>query len=420
VIEAAKGAAAAVPARWREPAYLAAIAVAGAVLVVARRPQVLITPEFRVEDGQTFFLGTYFGSPLDGVLRSYEGYLHVVPRLIALLERVPPIQFAPLVANVAAIAITVAVASYLASRRLAAIIPSRRTRLALAGLVVVAPGAAELIGSMTYVQWFLDVFLIAAALAPEPSSRPARAAEIGAMALAALSGAASLFIAPLHVAAAFANRGRWRMATASVTTVGAAVQLVTLLNSTRESPGRGNLIDAVAVVVQRSLVEPVLGARIAVLVSPAPAIEAVAAVIAMCLVVAARELPRRGLFLLGYVWAAALAAALVGSINTYQKLLSPVAGQHYFYIPGLIIGTVVILAVAHRPRRPSVLLAALLVVGIVADFWIRPLPTHDWPANSACIGGVDPCRVPVEPVSSWTIHWPGSGGQYNQNRVFQP
>ncbi|HYK96125.1 MAG TPA: hypothetical protein VE011_09710 [Candidatus Dormibacteraeota bacterium] len=387
------------------------------MLLVARRPQILLTPEFRVEDGQTFFLGTYFGSPLDGVLRPYEGYLHVVPRLIALLERVPPIQFAPLVANLAAIAIAVAVACYLASGRLAAIIPNQRTRLALAALVIVAPGTAELIGSMTYAQWFLDVFLIAAAIAPEPSSRQRRVIELCALALAAMSGLASLFIAPLHVAAAVANRSRWRVATASITTIAAAVQLTLLLTSTREPHGGGTLYDATGVVAVRAVVEPILGARITTLIATPPVIAVVAVVIAGLLVFAVRDLPRRWLFVLGYVWVASVAAVLEGSINTYHTLLGPVAGEHYFYVPGLIVGAVVVLAIAHRRRAAAVALAALLVVGVVADFWIRPLNTHDWPARSACIGGVDPCLVPVEPVSVWTIRWPGQGGQYSQTRA---
>jgi hypothetical protein len=86
---------------------------------------------------------------MDGVLRPYEGYLHVVPRLTALLERVVPISSAPLVANVAAVGIAVAVAGYVASGRLALVVPDSRVRLALGALVLFLPGAAELQGSIT-------------------------------------------------------------------------------------------------------------------------------------------------------------------------------------------------------------------------------------------------------------------------------
>jgi hypothetical protein len=401
--------------------YVPFAVVAGTLLYVIRRPQILTRAEFRVEDGQTFFLGTFFGSPIEGILRPYQGSVHVVPRLVALLERAVPIASAPLVANVAAVAIAVGVAAYVASSRLASAIPDRRLRLALGALVLFVPGVAEVHGSMTFVQWYLAVFLVAAAVASEPGTRRGRVAELSALALAGLTGPAVLLIAPVHVVAAGIRQQRWRTETAVVTCIVAVAQLIVLAVSTREAPGGGSLQDAAIVVVVRGLVEPILGARITGAIVDSQALLIVVTIgVVGCLIVLASGLPRLWLILLGYLWLAAIAATLVGSINRYATMLDPAVAQRYFFFPGLVIGAVILTALAHRRGLVQAFVATVLVIGIVADFRLARLPTHDWAVRSACIGGAEPCRVPVQPASGWTIRWPGPDGPYNQNRVYEP
>ena len=404
--------------RW---GYLAVFVVVGTALYVARRPQALTSAEFRLEDGQTFFIGAFFGSPIESVLRPYAGYLHVLPRLVALLERAVPIAMAPLVANAAAVVVAVGVAGYIASGRLSAAIPNRALRLALGALVLLVPGVGEIHGSITFSIWYLGVFLVAAAVASEPVTLRGRAAELAALVVAGLTGPAVLLFAPVHVVGALYRRTRWRTATAIATCATAAVQLILLVVSVRAHAGGGPVSRAAVVAVLRGLVEPILGARITGdLVEVRLLALAVAAAILIGLAIVAWRLDRRWLAALGYLWLISVAASLVASTNRYASLLEPLVGQRYFFFPGLVVGAAILVGLAHRRGPVEVVLAIALGVGVISDYQLPPLPTYDWATRSQCIGGPEPCRVPVETPATWTIHWPGPNGPYRQVRHFDP
>ena len=120
--------------------WLAFVLLAIAI-VVLRRPESLTNAAFFYEDGQVFYIGAFFGSPLDQLTRQYEGYLHLIPRLVAMLERLVPPASAPLIGNAIALLVVVGVAAYIASGRLENVIPGRRTRVLLAIVFLLLPGA---------------------------------------------------------------------------------------------------------------------------------------------------------------------------------------------------------------------------------------------------------------------------------------
>ena len=79
-----------------------------------------------------------------------------------------------------------------------------------------------------------------------------------------------------------------------------------------------------------------------------------------------------------------------------------------FGIAMIVAITITSIAVGGRwQRRAGLVLAMLLSVGIIWDFRILVPPTLGWADNSACIGGPDPCLVPVYPGGDWDIRWPG-------------
>jgi hypothetical protein len=59
------------------------------------------------------------------------------------------------------------------------------------------------------------------------------------------------------------------------------------------------------------------------------------------------------------------------------------------------------------PKVAGIVLGVLLIVGVVWDFQIPAPPTQGWAQRSACIGGADPCVVPVFPGGDWDLRWPG-------------
>lgn len=146
----------------------ASIVIAGVVVATCRA----ITPfswGLWAEDGAVFLGDAWRG---DGaLLASYAGYLHVVPRLLALGLSPLPVAWAAAGTTFAAIAIAAA-CSYFCVRRLQTVLTRNWTRCTLAGFIVASPAAlGEVVGNLANLHWVLT---LAAVLALWMPSRLAR------------------------------------------------------------------------------------------------------------------------------------------------------------------------------------------------------------------------------------------------------
>ncbi len=93
-----------------------------------------------------------------------------------------------------------------------------------------------------------------------------------------------------------------------------------------------------------------------------------------------------------------------------SSLLAGWGGSRYFLFGVAAVMAIVIVSVAmggRWQRMAGMALGILLVTGVVWDFRIEAPPTLGWAENSACMGGADPCLVPVYPGGDWDIRWPG-------------
>ena len=413
---------------WAPWARHLAIFATSFAVVLLRRPETLTRAEFWNEDGQVFYVGSFFGSAFEQLMRSYAGYLHAVPRLVAWLERLVDVSMAPLVGNAIALLVVAGIATWIASDRLANVLPSRAARLTLAVLLILLPGSWETLGSITLVQFYLGTFLVVASLADgAPRARWAQVVEIGAIALAALTGPISILLATLYLGRAWINRDRWAMTTAAVVVGCALLQLDAIALGTR-SPEIPMLAGAAALLLARAWSTVIgdfwLGG--AIQAQPGIVIVLVAtAVLAGLAILASTRLIMRIRLTIAYVAAASVAAALTGDVATFPE--SSFLGSRYFVIPTFLVALGLVAWAGSRPSAAprlarsrdlaglaGVALGGLFVLGIVGDFSLPRHATHDWALRSQCIGGPAPCDVPVEYPNAWTIHWPGSGGPYVQ------
>jgi Ca2+/Na+ antiporter len=413
---------------WAPWARHLAVFATGFAVLILRRPETLTRAEFWNEDGQVFYVGSFFGSPLEQLTRSYAGYLHAVPRLVAWLERLVDVSIAPLVGNAIALLIVAGIATWIASERLANILPSRAARLALAALLLLMPGHWESLGSITLVQFYLGIFLILASLADAaPRPRWAQAAELAALALAGLSGPFSVLFLPLYLGRAWLRRDRWATTTAAFVGACAVLQLVAIALGTR-SPEIPTIAGAAALLLARGWAT-VIGdwwLRAAIQAQPGISLVLVAtAALAAAALAAATRLSTRIRLTIAYAAAASVAAALTGDVATFPE--SSFLGSRYFLIPTFLVALGLVAWAGSRPTTtPSgarsrdfaglagIAITGLYMFGIVGDFSLPGHETHDWAVRSQCIGGPAPCDVPVEFPNAWTIHWPGSAGPYVQ------
>jgi hypothetical protein len=397
--------------------------LAGACLIlVARRPETVFRAEFSNDDGQVFYLAPFFADPIQVILREWGGYLVVVPRVISIaLRTVPPI-LAPALANSLSLLVVAGIAALMASDRLELVIPSRPLRWALAIGLLLIPGSFETLGTITNLQWYLAIGLALMSLATSPTTRLIAVIDSVFVLLASLTGPFSILLAPLFWLRALERRDRFSNWLAALITMAAMVQVSIVLGAGGRHPDPFPLLDVLAYRVVDTLL---LGSLWTLLLTRLGVPDLVAAVgttilaAALIVVTLTSVLNRAGLKLL-IATSAIFAAGLIVLQGGYHDLLeSPYIEARYFLIPGAFVISVVIVGAMSgrgRPRIVAAFLGLIMTLAIVGDFRLPAHPSLDWATTSACIGSPTPCSIPVDPVVRWTIHWPGTGGQYEQPR----
>jgi hypothetical protein len=178
------------------------------------------------EDGAVFLEGALNNKLPAPLFDSYNGYLHLVPRAIAELTVLFPLESAPLVMSLAA-SLTVAALSLLVYRASASWLPSPYLRAALAFAFVLLPVAtgSEAGASAAYVGWYWLYACFWVLVAP-PSGRAWLALASGVALLTALTTPLAVVLVPVAVAAAALRRDRHSVAVAGALAAGLAVQAV--------------------------------------------------------------------------------------------------------------------------------------------------------------------------------------------------
>ena len=130
------------------------------IFLAAKSPDALTNPQFWAEDG-TIFFQQQFEHVLPQLLVPYAGYLHLIPRLIAYLANALPYKDAPLFYNLSALLIDTGALLYFC----------RKSKFLAHGWIPVlvfmfSPSSGEIFGSLTNVQWFVQLALFAAVIFP--------------------------------------------------------------------------------------------------------------------------------------------------------------------------------------------------------------------------------------------------------------
>jgi hypothetical protein len=376
------------------------------VILVLRYPTALFAAEFMWEDGAVFYLGGFDG--LASLVRPWQGYLHVAARAVALPATLVVPSWAPLLTNLVTMLVTAGVAAFIAGDRLRTAIPDRRLRVALAVGFVLMPAAHDLSWHLVYLQWSLAFFLLARVLADEPAPRWVWL-DRAAVAIASLTGPFSILFAPLYL-----WQRRRLGSTAGIVIGGAIVQLAYLVTSPRAPAGEATFSEAISVLATRLLVEPLLGYQVTSRLGEAgiPLIVGGAFVllVATLLVIAGSAMPRQTRVVLVYAAVVVAVAGIVRSAEPAANMLGGWGGGRYFLFGiGAVVATVIASVAIGGPwqRRAGLVLGALLLVGVVRDFFVLAPATLGWAESSACVGGPDPCVVPVFPGDYWDLRWPG-------------
>lgn len=389
---------------WIEcPPWWLVVLVCGAILVV-RKFDVVVNPQFWGEDGPNFYrdaiLSGWRAFPI-----VYASYLHAVPRVVGALASVFHPRWAPTVFVTCAFALTL----YVALRTQSGRSPLPRN-LAVAAAVVCIPDGFEVLLNITNLQWVIVSGLLLVLISRDPETWPQKLHDAVATLLLGLTGPFSIAMGPLFLWRAVQRRSRWSTVLAALACGTAAVQAWTILHY---PPGKQELpVDLgalLAVPGMRLSASLLVGAF-----TPADfprVIEIALAVLALGAVVflATRKGPARPeRLLIGAFFVGLLGLTLFRCRYVLPDLCRAGYGSRYFYPLQLMLVWLLLFAAADTGLRRRWILGAVLGWALLINLpRLREAPLTDlhWAdfAQQICSG--EAVSVPVNP-GPWRIELP--------------
>jgi hypothetical protein len=384
---------------WQRATYRA-IPFAGFLLLVGRNWTSLAQPQFIYEEAGGFWAPTFEESPVEYLFKPWAGFLRVGPRAIFLVLRLFPSAVAPVVGQLILFAGISLLASFVLSSRMAEALPSRPVRAIVASFLFVLPGIPETLASSLNLEWFLLIFLICLSVATVPP-RPGSILDWLVGGLSALTGPGIVVALPLIVAL----RGRQRRGLTTALVLCAAAQIGTLVVAGRKPADLLAVPDSVKAVL-RAAGTAVVGARFGRLLDSLAgpmALMAIGVVVGVLIVYLLRLLPRKSAVALA---SASAAIAVAGLVSAGPGGLSvPGENGRYFVLVSVSAAVAAASGLQHR-NTAGLVLASGLVIGVIGDLRIDPIPVAGWADSGRCIGAAMPCRVEVYPPA-WSVEWPG-------------
>ncbi|GAB3310680.1 hypothetical protein [Luteimonas notoginsengisoli] len=196
-----------------------------AAVVIMRRPDVILNPQFWAEDGKIWFANAHNLGAWHSLFLPQNGYLQTVSRLVAGIATLVPMRWAPLTFNLAAVAVQVLPVLLLNGGRGRALVPSVGARLVLSVLYIAQPYTTEVHANLTNAQWHLAVSAALVCCFDDWKSGRQVATDIVLVALFCVSGPFCILLLPCVAWLAYRRRDRRAMWLLALILSGACIQL---------------------------------------------------------------------------------------------------------------------------------------------------------------------------------------------------
>lgn len=368
----------------------ALVFLAACLVLISRRPDAVLHPQFYGEGGIHFFADAYNFGPWAPLFVVVEGYMQVLPRLASALAVLVPLNWAPLVLNLVALAVQALPVNLLLDERSAGW-GNLRFRAGMAGLYLALPNCFEVFTDITNAHWLLALSALLLLVAATPRSTAGKVFDIALLVMMGTSGPFSFFLAPVAIAIAWRARARSRWVMAGILIAACCLQLCAML-FLAPAPRHHRELGASLVLFLRILGSQIyLGTLLGNTALPAlhgPISTVVFCVAALgCTALAVACFARSGRpmrMLLAFSGAVLLASfvspiGFVGTEKTVWEQMATSAGIRYWFFPSLAFAWT-LLWCYRRPsttrrslmlKQVSTALLALLCFGVIRD-WVRP------------------------------------------------
>lgn len=398
-------------------ALWAGLGLVYAAIVVSRRPDALVHPQFYAEDGQAWYADAHNLPALQALFLPLAGYYQFFQRFVAFVLTPISLTMTPLVYALVAFTVQMLPALVFASGRLRSVIRDDKTRWVIAAVYLLIPNL-ELAGNLTNTQWHLALLAFVLLLAEPPRSIVARILEVVALVFAGLSGPYAFFLVPLGLVMHRRRLGPgWRRVQLSVLGGTGLIEIavMVLVGVSRSHTTLGISLHDVPLIAANQFLSR-LGEWGFSSAATAPAL-LVAVLIALVLVAGFR----RGPSALRYFVALSLAVAATGLIAPYGRLLENrpawdliatggMDNRYFFMYAVAVVFAGIALAVSwRRPLRTAVLAAAALlffvVPAVLGQWQYIALPSENLQQYQIVISQAAPgtiVSIPIYP-KTWTM-----------------
>ena len=384
--------------------------LACAVLLALRKPWALHTPQFWAEDG-SIFLTQDEQMGIRAWWEPYNGYLHLLPRLIAwIASHTADPAWWPAIYNGIAFAITVGLFARLASRRVE--LPAKAGLMLTFVLVV---GSGEVLINVTNLQWVTAFFLVLQLFTRPPTAVAPRLGDLAILFVIGLNGPFAIVLLPLFVWRAWREQNSDTLAALAAVALCATIQGWLVL---RTGPGMhlhsGHEPFApfkfLSIIGSRLVTWPLFGPA-AVRAWPRWIHAALVGVTIVPLLAWALRVDSRRR------WRAYVVAAfcLITLASVYRARADTwlrddlVNGDRYFYIPRVLLAWLLVWELEARPRAVAWIMRGVCVLAIIMHvprFVLRAPPDYHWADHCDPIRRGVPANIYTLP-EGWWIEYPG-------------
>lgn len=382
------------------------------LLLLLRRPDDLLRPQFNAEEGSIFFQQAYNDGFWASLFSVASGYFHLALHLTAGLALLAPLELAPAVFKMVALAIQMLPVAYLLADGIPGFVVTPLFRVLVAAACVAGPNTVETYLNVLNAQWYLALAGCLVLLAGPRPGKLRQALDTGVLLLFAASGPLPLVCSPLALWSWL--RARRAGATGNlgplIVLAGAAAQLALLLTGSRATAatagfGTPTPAEIVRIIGLHGACNSLLGVFIMMRNHQAfsPAATATAAAILPLLAFAAIRLRNLALAVLLVLAITGATVLFVFPLNDPRFALFPGFAPRYFFFTTLFV-LFTLLAMAERGGTWRLLalpgLAAALLFGVRGDYRIPRVPDTHWTEQVAAFRSLPPGTdffIPVYP-----------------------
>jgi hypothetical protein len=216
-------------------AWQVAIFIAALFAIFTRLPGALLHPQFFAEDGWVWYEQAYNLHWLRSLGIAQAGYMQTLPRLVAGVALLFPLQWAPLIMNIAGALVQALPVPALLSRRCTPWGPMP-VRILMAALYIAIPDAPEIHVVLTNAMWHLALLQALLAFSLPPESWRGRISDIILFGIGGISGPFCILLLPVVLAYWWFRRQRWTLVVLALMLAGSLIQVLSILQTVKR-PG---------------------------------------------------------------------------------------------------------------------------------------------------------------------------------------